>query len=245
MALDPTLAQVNFSQAVYLLIAHGQWNEARSFLEKAVAIDPRMVDAIGYLGMVSACQGRPDEAQAYADRVREVDPSSGFSDFLAACAMNIAGRYAGAEASARHLLELQPDSLAGLWTRGIALSGLARHDEAVSTLERAVILSQWPFYVGLLGMAYARAGRAVDAQRLLGELSARGDRGEYIPAFAALWIHLGLEDRLAIRADLDACLADSTSPMTIKISCAVLLEAHRSDPEIDRRVHAIFRTTPS
>jgi serine/threonine protein kinase/Flp pilus assembly protein TadD len=245
ITLDPTLAQVNFSQAVYLLITHGQWSDARGFLDKAVAIDPRMVDAIGYLGMVSACQGRLDEAQTYADRVREVDPSSGFGDFLAACAMNIAGRFAGAEASARHLLELQPDSLAGLWTRGLALCGLARYDEAVSTFERAVILSQWPFYVGLLGMAYGLAGRASDAQRLLSELSARGDRGEYIPPFAPLWIHLGLEDRTAIRADLDACLADSTSPMTIKISCAVFLEAHRSDPEIDRRLHAIFRTTPA
>jgi tetratricopeptide (TPR) repeat protein len=233
---------VHFSQAVYLLIGHGRWSDARPCLEKAVGIDPRMVDAVGYLGMVSACQGRMDEAQVWADRVREVDPTSGFSHFLAASTLNIAGRFVGAEESSRRLLELQPDSLAGLWTRGIALSSLGRHDEAVTTCERAVILSQWPFYVGLLGMAYGRAGRTADAQRVLDEIAARSERGEYIPPFATLCTHVGLGDRAAILADLDACVADATSPMTIKITCAVALEGLRTDPEIDRRLHTLFRT---
>jgi TolB-like protein len=243
MALDSTLAQVNFSQAVYLIIGHGRWSDARPFLERALAIDSRMVDAVGYLGMVSACEERMDEAQAWCDRVREIDPTSGFAYFLAASTLNIAGRFGAAEESSRRLLELQPDSLAGLWTRGIALSSLGRHDEAVATCERAVVLSQWPFYVGLLGMAYGRAGRTADAHRVLGELAARGERGEYIPPFAALCTHVGLGDSAAIRADLDACIADSTSPMTVKITCAVALEALRTDPEIDRRLHAIYRTS--
>ncbi len=243
MALDPTLAQVQFSQAMYLLIAHGRWSEARPFLERAAAIDPRMVDAVGYLGIVSACEGRMDDAQAFADRAREVDPTSGFSYFLATCALNITGRFAGAAESSRRLLELQPDSLAALWTGGIALSGLGRHDEAIATCERAVVLSQWPFYVGLLGMAYGRAGRTADAQRVLSELDARAGRGEYIPPFAPLTAHLGLGDRAAIVADLDACIADSTSPMTIKITAAAALEALRVDPGIDRRLHSIFRTS--
>jgi serine/threonine-protein kinase len=245
MALDPSLAQVNFSQAVFLLITQGRWTEARPYLDKAVAIDPRMVDAHGYLGMAAACEGRADDAQAHADRARDVDPSSAFGYFLAACAMNISGRFASGEEAARRVLELLPDSLSGLWTLGVALCGLGRNDEAVAVLERAVILSQWPFYVGLLGMAYGRAGRGADAQRLLDELAARAGRGEYIPPFTSLWIHLGLENRVAIRTDLDACLADSVSPMTIKITCSVLLNAHRSDPEIDRRCHALFRTTPA
>ena len=245
IALDASLAQVNFSQAVFLLIAQGRWADARPFLDKAIAIDPRMVDAHGYLGMVAGCEGRADDAQAHADRAREVDPSSAFSYFLAACAMNITGRFAGAEDAARRMLELQPDSLAGLWTRGVALCGLGRNDESVAVLERAVIFSQWPFYVGLLGMAYGRAGRAADAQRLLDELAARAGRGEYIPPFAPLWIHLGLEDRGAMRADLDACLADLAPPITIKLACGVLLDAYRTDPEIDRRCHALFRTAPA
>jgi serine/threonine protein kinase/Tfp pilus assembly protein PilF len=244
MALDASLAQVQFSKALFLMIAQGRWSDARPFLDKAVAIDPRMVDAHGYLGMVAACEGRPDEAQAHADRVRAIDPSSAFSHFLAACAMNISGRFATAEAAARRMLELQPDSLAGLWTLGVALCGLGRNDEAVTVLEHAVIFSQWPFYVGLLGMAYGRAARRTDAQRLLDELAARAGRGEYIPPFAPLWIHLGLENRGAMRADLDACLADSVSPLTVKLTSGVLFDAYRSDPEIDRRCHALFRTTP-
>jgi TolB-like protein/Flp pilus assembly protein TadD len=242
MALDPTLPQVQFSQAVHLLVGHGRWDEARRFLEKALAIDARMVDAIAYMGMVSACQGRMDEAQTWADRARDIDPTSGFCDFIAACTLNIAGRFERAEESAGRLLHMQPDSLAGLWTRGIALSWLGRHDEAVATAERALVLSQWPFYAGLLGLAYGRAGRAADAQRVLSELEARGERGEYIPPFARLCTHVGLNDRSAIIADLDACIADSSSPMTIKISCAIALEALRSDPEIDRRLHTIYRT---
>ena len=87
-----------------------------------------------------------------------------------------------------------PTIFSRLWNLGVALSGLGKHEEAVQTLDRAAALSRAPMFVGLLGLAYARAGRRDDATRLLHELEDRGSRGEYVPAFARLTILIGLGD---------------------------------------------------
>ena len=56
------------------------------------------------------------------------------------------------------MLEMQPDYLFALWVRSLALSGMGRHDEAITSMERAIILSRAPIFTGILGLVYARAG---------------------------------------------------------------------------------------
>jgi eukaryotic-like serine/threonine-protein kinase len=234
MALDPSLAQVNFSRAVHLFLFDRKCRDAESFLLAAVAIDPKMVDAHAYLGLVSACDGRFDEAQAHIDRAREVDPASAFVHFLAAITLCVGGRFDRAAEAARTVVELQPDSLSGLWPLGLALSGLSQHDEAIALLERAVTLTRAPFYVGHLGFAYGRAGRVDEARRLITELNERADRGEYVSPGAALSVCTGLGDVPGVAAALEACRVDRTPISTIKISCGALLEQFRVDERIDR-----------
>jgi len=135
---------------------------------------------------------------------------------------------------AQHALELQPDYMLGLWVGGLALCGLGRNEEAIEYLERAALLSHAPFFVGILGCAYARAGRVEDARRLVGELEERGGRGEYIPAFAALAIFVGLGDLAGIRGALSKVIEEATAAFTISAICGHFLETFRTDPEIDR-----------
>jgi tetratricopeptide (TPR) repeat protein len=208
-------------------------------LQRAVAIDPRRVDAHGYLGLIAACEGHADESQEHVDRIRAMDPLSAFSHFLAAISLNASGRFLSAEAAARRVLELQADSLTGLWPLGVALCGLSQHDEAVTILERAVLLSRAPYYVGLLGLAYGRAGRAGDARRLVDELHDRSDRGEYIVPLALLCLSVGLDEADAIRAKLEACLTDATPAGSIRITCGPLLDGYRHHPEIARLLNRI------
>jgi serine/threonine protein kinase/Flp pilus assembly protein TadD len=243
-AIDPSLAEVNFSQGAHVFFFDGNWTRAETFLRQAVAVNARMVDAHGYLALALACAGRFDEATAHADQACAIDPLSAFSHYLASVAFVIMGRFARAEQEARRVCELQQDSLTGLWPLGMALCGLARHDEAVAVLERAVTLSRAPVYLGQLGMAYGRAGRADDARRLLSELEDRASRGEHVMSTALLCIHVGTGDAAGIRRSLDACVTDRAPVATIKIVCGVSLEAYRTDAEIARLLDTLYGTAP-
>jgi len=241
MELDPSLAQVHFSRGAELFVFEHKWGEAESFLQKAVAIDPRMTDAHGYLGLVTACDGRFDETQGHVDRARALDPLSPFSHYLAAISLCVAGRFDRAEEAARRVLELQPDSLMGLWPLGVALCGVGKDVEAVAALERVVMLSRAPYYMGFLTVAYARAGRLADAERMRIELEERADRGEYVTPVATLSVAIALADRARIARALEACLVDRIPVSTIKILCAHFLEPHRVDPEVDRLAERLYR----
>jgi serine/threonine protein kinase len=236
-ALAPSLPEVNFSRAAHIIFFEPNWREAEYFLRQAIAANPRMVDAHGYLGLVLAAAGRADEALAHAELAREIDPLLGH--FLAATAFCTLGRFDLVETTARRILEFQADSLSGLWPLGLALSGLGRSNEAVPLLERAVLLSRAPFYVGLLGMALGRAGRAGDAMRLLAELQDRADRGEYVAPFAPLCIYLGLDDLAGVRSALAACVADSAPLTSIRILCGPSLDHYRRDSDIARLIDAL------
>jgi tetratricopeptide (TPR) repeat protein len=150
------------------------------------------------------------------------------------------GKLEEPERAARQSVELQSDYLFGLWNLGVALSSLGRHEEAIQTLERAAKLSRSPMFVGLLGLAYARAGRTDDATRLLHELEDCGSRGEYVPAFASLTILIGLGDVTMIRQALAAAMAEQTPPLSLRANGGgLLLDEHRTDPEIDRMLREL------
>ena len=234
MAIDPALAESNFSKAFYIFYFERRWRDARSHFEKAISINPRSSLGQGYAGCFAAMERRPDDVLAYLNRCRELDPLSPFSHGLSAAAFYTLGQFAEAERSAKRSLEVQADYMLGLWVAGLALSGLNRHDEGIALLERATILSRAPIFVGALGLGYGRAGRVDDARRLLGELDDRASRREYVPAFAPLAIHVGLRDLPAIRSGLAASLAEITPPFSLRVTSGIFLDELAADPEIAR-----------
>ena len=68
----------------------------------------------------------------------------------------------------------------------------------------------------------------------------RASRGEYVPAFAPLSIHVGLRDIPAMRRALAAALAESTPPFTLLVTGCRFLEEFRSDSEIDRMLFDLY-----
>jgi hypothetical protein len=140
-----------------------------------------------------------------------------------------------AERMTQHALDLQPEYIFGLWTRSLALCGLGRNRDAVELLERTVILSRAPIFVGLLGFGYARAGRLEDATRRLRELEDRGSRGVH-PGIRTLDHPRRAGDIPGIRETLSNVLAKAAPPLSVCVTCGHFLEAARTDPEI-RRLH--------
>jgi len=240
-ALDASLPQVNFSYGLYLFLLESNAAAALTWVQRAAALDPRMVEAQVYQAMIHAYQGHAAETLAYASSARRLDPVSPFAHFVSAISFCVLSLFEEAADAASHVLELQPDSTTGLWPLGIALTGLGRIDPALATLERLCQLSRAPIYVGQLGLAYGVAGRHDDARRLLNELDERASRGEYVAPCARLAIAIGLDDISGIRGGLAACVDDTTPGNTVKVVCGPVLERYRSDSEIDSLCGRIYR----
>ena len=150
VALDPSLAQVHYSQALVTYYFDRRSRDGEAHMRRALAINPRLGEVHGYLGLLLSSDYRADEAQAVIDLARELDPFSPFVLYLSSVTLQVTGRFDAAERAARRLLELQPDSLFGLWPLALSLSALGRHEEAGAAAERGVQLSRAPFYVGIL-----------------------------------------------------------------------------------------------
>jgi tetratricopeptide (TPR) repeat protein len=240
MALDPTLAEVHYSQALVVYYFEPHWREAETHLRRALAINPRLAMARAYLAMVLASDYRFDEAMVEFEAARAADPLSPFIHYLVGAAAIVVGRFEAALECGHRVLGLQPDSIQAHWLMALALSRLGQHAEAIVAGERLVTLSRAPFYIGILGVAYAHGGRPDDAVRLRAELEERQSRGEYVAPAAVLYIAVALGDAARVRDALRSCVADQTPPLTIQVACRVTLDAMRTDPEIDRLVNLLY-----
>jgi tetratricopeptide (TPR) repeat protein len=239
ITLAPWLWEVNFSRAFYIFHFERAWRDAEPHFQKAIAINPRSSLAQVYYGFFLDAEGRTEAAVAQTMLACRLDPLSPIVHSHASTTLNSLGRFDAAEHAAQQALELQPDFILGLHHRGLALCGLGRYEEAIEPLERGAIISRAPISVCSLAFGYAQAGRPENARRLLRELEDRGTRGEYIPAFAPMTIHVGLGDLPAIRATFARALAETVSPLSIR-AIGHFLQPLRSDAEIDRLHRQLF-----
>lgn len=240
MKLAPTLWETNFSRGLYLFYFERDWRQAGPQLREAITINPRSPLGQVYFALFLTTEGRGEEALEHIKLALQLDPLSPFIHCMAAVTYQILGRSDEAQRAAQQALEIHPDYVAALWPGGLAFSALGRHKEAIAMLERLVTLSRAPFYVGLLGLAYARAGRLDDGNRLLNELEERAGRGEYVPAFASLLTYVGLGDVPMVRRSLTKAIEESVPPFTLLVTSGQFLLAFRSDSEINRMLLELY-----
>ena len=233
MTLSPSLWEVNFARAFYAFWLERAWREAEPYFQRAISINPGSSIARVYYGLFLATDGRAEEAVAETTLACQQDILSPFVHSLSSLALYTLTRFEDAERFAQHALELQPGYLLGLWAQGMALCGLGRNEEAIKSFERAVTMSRTPLFVGLLGLAYARAGRVDDTARLLHELKERSTQGEYVPRRALFHIYVGQGDLPAMRSALSDALEEGLPPSVFRTTSSPFLEAYRSDRQID------------
>ncbi len=238
MRLDPDLAEANFSKAFYTFYFERRWRDAEAHFARSRELGPRSSLNHLYSALFYAMKGIPGEVHRLAQAASDLDPLSPFVQALQSTAFWIIGDFEKAERTSAHALTLQGDYLLGLWAHGLALSGLGRFDESFPLLEQTLAMSREPFFVSMLGLVHGRAGHADAARRLLAELEERAQRGEYIPAFSRLGIHVGLGDVDGVRRTLNECMAEVTPPFSLRVTNGPFLAAYRTDPEVARLLDA-------
>jgi TolB-like protein/Flp pilus assembly protein TadD len=191
LELDPALAEAH---AILAEMYQKQWKWAASEAEYKRAIELKPNDASAHRGYAYwlACQGRPQEALAWVERGRELDPL-GSADTIGFVLL-MGPRYDESIREYRSVLAVHPDYTNARWGLGFALIVNNQTDQAIPELARTVaMMNRSPGSLDMLATAYAHAGRRKDALSLINELKKRRQR-DYVPSGAFISSNLALGD---------------------------------------------------
>jgi TolB-like protein/DNA-binding winged helix-turn-helix (wHTH) protein/Flp pilus assembly protein TadD len=192
LEFDPELAEAHALLAdVYQQQWH--WRDAEAEYTRALQLKPN--DAAAHMGYANwlLCQGRTEEAIAWARRARELDPV-GLAGIRLGWTLFQARHYDESIGELRSALAVDPESAEARFFLGFALIGKGQPEIAIPDLERAVsLMHRSPGSIGLLAAAYGYAGRRSEALRLINELKRRREQS-YVPAGAFINPYLALRD---------------------------------------------------
>lgn len=235
--LDPQLAEAHVLLAATYQ-KEWKWAESEAEFKRALELKPN--DAPGHRGFASwlLCQGRLEEAVAWSQRARQLDPLGVDGLVVNGVLLFYARHYDESIQELRSVVAVQPGNAQAHWFLGYALIAEGEPEQAIPLLEKAVVLSdRSPAVMGVLVRAYAHAGRRADAIRLLGELKKRTEAG-YVPAGAFLNAYLGLDDKEQAFAWLERAYKEKSAIMQF-LKVHPHFDPLRSDPRFADLVHRV------
>ena len=192
LELDDRLGEAHVSLA--WIKTFYDWDFAgaeREFL-RGIELNPTYPTAYQWYSNYLVAVGRMDEAIEQIRIGLELDPLSRIINANYGNWLVYAGRHEDARQQFRRTLELDSGWAIGhLWLgQHYMLSG--SFNEAIPHLERAAELSDAPFGLGELGLAYARSGRVDEAHALVERLNELAE-SRYVPPLEWASVYAGLE----------------------------------------------------
>ncbi len=236
LELDPNLSEAHALLA-NVLQEQWQWAAAEAEYRRALELNPSDAAAHAGLALWMLCQGRTDEALAWAQRGRALDPLS-ISGTAVGAILFQARRFEEAIHEFRSALAVQPDDATALFELGFPLIANNQPGDAIPALEKALSVSnRSPGVIGVLIRAYAHAGRRSDALRLLTELKGRSKTG-YVPAGAFVNAYLGLDESDQAFAWLERAYNEQSNILQF-LKVHPFFDPIRADPRFADLVHRV------
>src|SRR6266853_1166255 len=113
-----------------------RFEEALASYDRALAIEPGLVDALLHRGVTLRALGRPAEALECYDRILATQPNFAEGYYNRGNVLDALGRYEEALASYDQALAIRPDH-ADVWSnRGYTLNRMMRHAEALASCDK-------------------------------------------------------------------------------------------------------------
>jgi serine/threonine-protein kinase len=195
LRLDDMNAEAHSDLATYLGMGEYNWPGAEREFRRALELNPSSAYVRSSYGeWFLRVQGRVEEALAEARMALELDPLDTVYNSEMGYLLHLTRQFERAVAQFRHTIDLDPAFWLSYWFLSIPLSLTGRSDEAIAAAEKAKELSGGnAATLGMLGRAYALAGRTAEARRLLEELELRR-RSSYIHPSSLAMIYRGLGD---------------------------------------------------
>ena len=228
LELDETLAEAHTSLAWARMIYDWEWAEADEGFRRAVDLNPNYAVAPLWRSVYFIATGRFEEAAAASARALELDPLSPIANAVAGWPFYFMRRYDRAIEHYRRALEIEPDNFPALFLLGHAYRQSGELSASVEKLQLARTLLDGPLPLAGLGHAYAAAGDARGARKILRELE-RLSKERYVCPYDVAGIHAGLGERDEAFKYLErAC--EERSSWLIFLAVEPGLDALRADP---------------
>lgn len=193
LAIDDQLGEAYPALGMVKLYRRWDWSGAEADFKRAIQLRPSYATAHHWYSILLRDRGRFDESIAEARRALELDPLSLIVNANLGDAYFFAGRYP--ESIRQHRLgrNLDPNFAPTHLYLAMAFAQNGEIDSAIVSCETARKLAGSDSYaLGGLGFIMARAGRRLDAERILAELSTLEARGQAVPFDIGLvWAGLG------------------------------------------------------
>ena len=209
--LEPTLAEAHASMAYVWNYYDWDRSSAEQEFNRALELDPNDADAHHAYGRFLASMGRIGEARAELSRAQELDPLSLSIQSNMAMISYFARQYDDALQQLQKVLALDPKFPVPYWAIGMCYEQLKKYPEAVAQFQKGIELSgRGSNGIASLAHAYGLAGKRVEAQKILAELSARA-KTKYVSSYQFAVIYLGLGQNERAIAALEGAYSERST----------------------------------
>ena len=229
LAIDSTLPEA-WTALAYTNAYQWQNADAERNFARAIRLDSTFATARMWHGLYLNHKRRFDEARREFDRAIELEPTSLVIRGAATVMQTGQRQFAAAEAGARRQLELDSTFALARFVLGNVLIDSRKFDEAISLLSAATRVSgvRGTEVRGTLALAYARAGRASDARRVI-ELLRTDGHGTLPPSGVVAAALMAIGDRATALSVLRAAV-DGHDPWIVPFGPSPRYDQLRSDP---------------
>jgi TolB-like protein/Flp pilus assembly protein TadD len=229
LEIDDTLAEAHASLGFFYLMYDWNFAESEREFKRAIKLKPGYANAHDGYGFLLKATGRNEEAIRASQRAQKLDPLSLFTNVSLGWAYYFARDYESAIEQGRKALEMEPRFDFAYWIVGLALARLGRTEEAIASLNQAVILTGGGLtHEAHLGYAYALSGKREEAEQVLADLEEIAGQ-KYVSAYYFAIIYLGLDERNQTFSWLERAF-DERAGFLAFIKVEPMFDGLRSDP---------------
>jgi eukaryotic-like serine/threonine-protein kinase len=239
LAIDDKDADAHLALAIQTHWYEWNWAAAEKQFQRAIALDPKDMEAHGYYSWFLASMGRGAEALAEAKQAQKIAPFSSIANLFVGSVMVFNRQFDDAIAQLRSDIELDPNFWFTHCYLGRAYEAKGMLPEAIAEFKRAQALDpdNTEIWAGL-GHAYAVSGNKAQAQKILTHLKEEGAR-TFVAPYSSAVIYAGLGDKDQVFAMLDQAYQQRSYFLAVYLATDSRLDSLKSDPRMVALKHRI------
>ena len=194
LEIDSTLAEAHTCLAKVKTDYDWDWLTSEAEFKRAIALDPNYAPAHQWYALHLMAMERFAEAHEQIRLAQELEPLSLSINVSMGLPFYWSRQYDQAIEQFKKTIEMDQSFALAHVLLGQAYMQQGLHDEAIAELQTAKQLDDTTQVEGLLGYAYAIAGRRSEADEILGDLETLSAR-RYVSPYLRALIYAGLDDK--------------------------------------------------
>jgi TolB-like protein/Tfp pilus assembly protein PilF len=194
LALDETLSEAHISLGIVRFLFDWDWSDAERAYQRAIELSPASADAHLFYGVWFKAMALNDRAVAQISRANELDPLYLLANAEMGWVAYFGRRFDDAAKACRRTLDMDPYYVFAMICLQYTLT-LKKDPGPIALGKRLLeLMSDDPYFLGVLGWSYGVLGHKAEARYILGQLQ-RMPPTQPAPPPAIYYVYMGLGDR--------------------------------------------------